>query len=154
MALFLIAIAFPAAAADDEFYGTYKLVSSSRTVLATGQVETYTGERGYITYGKDGRMMVLIVRGDRPKAESFEKMTDQQRADLFRSMTAYTGTYTFDGKTMQHHIDIAGNEIWSGTTQSRDVRKDGERLVYTTRPAPTPRDGKLSITTLTWEKLK
>ena len=52
-------------------------------------------------------MLVLIVRGNRPKPESLAKMTDQQRADLFRSMTSYGGTYKFDGKSIEHHIDIS-----------------------------------------------
>ena len=99
-------------------------------------------------------MLVLIVRDDRPKAESLAKMTDQQRADLYRSMTAYGGTYKFDGKTMEHHIDISWNEVWTGTTQFRDVKKDGKRLIYTTRPAPNSRDGRMGITTLVWEKVR
>jgi len=120
----IVALSFTASTAqvEDEFYGTYTLISSTRKILDTGQVETFTRERGFITYGKDGRMLVLIVRDDRPKAESLAKMTDQQRADLYRSMTAYGGTYKFDGKTMEHHIDISWNEVWTGTTQFRDVR--------------------------------
>jgi len=35
-------------------------------------------------YGADGRMLVLIAYGDRPKAESSAKLTDEQRAGLFR----------------------------------------------------------------------
>ena len=150
----IAALSFSASADEDEFYGTYTLISSTRTLLDTGQVDTSAQERGFITYGKDGRFLVLIVRGERPKAESIEKMTDQQRADLLRSMTSYGGTYKFDGKTMEHHIDISWNEIWTGTTQFRDVKKDGERLIYTTHPAPNIRDGKMSVTTLVWEKLK
>jgi hypothetical protein len=33
-------------------------------------------------------------------------------------------------------------------------QKEGDRLVYTTKPAPFPRDGKMSINTLVWEKVK
>ena len=55
---------------------------------------------------------------------------------------------------MEHHIDISWNELWTGTTQFRDVKKDGNRLIYTTHPAPNARDGKMSITTLVWEKVK
>lgn len=62
---------------------------------------------GYITYGKDGRMMVVIVRHPRPKPEAIDKISDQDAARLFRTMTAYGGTYRFDGKTIEHHIDIA-----------------------------------------------
>jgi hypothetical protein len=148
------ALSCSANAAEDEIYGTYTLTSSSRKLLDTGQVEAFGREQGFITYGKDGRMLVLIVRGNRPKPESLAKMTDQQRADLFRSMTAYGGTYKFDGKSIEHHIDISWNEVWTGTTQIRDVKKDGDRLIYTTRPAPFAGDGKMSVVTLVWEKVK
>jgi hypothetical protein len=154
LAVAIAALPFSVSALEDESYGTYTLISTSRTILDTGQVETFARERGFITYGKDGRMMVIIVRGDRPKAESIEKMTDQQRAVLHRLMTAYGGTYKFDGKTMEHHIDISSNEVWTGTTQFRDVKKDGDRLIYTTHPAANIRDGKMSVTTLVWEKIK
>ena len=98
--------------------------------------------------------MVLIIRGDRPKPESFEKMTDQHRIALFGSMTAYAGAFTFDGKTVQHHIDISWNETWTGTTQIRDVHRDGERLSISTRPVPSSRDGRMSVITLVWEKVR
>jgi hypothetical protein len=143
-----------AVAADEKLEGTYKLISSTRTILDTGQVETFANEQGFITYGNDGRMLVLIIRGGRPKPESLEKMTDQQRADLFRTLNAYGGTYNFDGKTMEHHIDISANEVWTGTTQIRDIKKEGDRLIYTTRPAPFVGDGKMSVQTLVWEKVK
>jgi hypothetical protein len=154
LAITLTALSLPASAVDEEFYGTYALISSTRTILTTGQVDAFTQERGFITYGKDGRMLVLIVRGERPKAESLEKMTDQQRADSFRSMTAYGGTYTFDGKRMEHHIDISWNEVLTGSTLFRDVKKEGNRLIYTTHPAPNASNGKMSVTTLVWEKVK
>ena len=124
-------------------------------ILDTGQVVDTFGTQpvGFIMYGKDGRMMSIIVRGDRAKPTN-ENLTDQQRADLHRSMTAYGGTYTFDGKTVTHHIDISWNESWTGTSVIRDVRKEGDKLIYSTRPAPSPIDGKMSIATLIWEKAK
>ena len=122
LAAAITALPFFVNAAEDGFYGTYTLISTSRTRLDTGQVETFARGRGFITYGKDGRMMVIIVRGDRPKAESIEKrMTDHQRAELHRLMTAYGGTYRFDGKTMEHRIDISWNELWTGTTRFREM---------------------------------
>ena len=149
-----VALPLTASAADDEIYGTYQLISRTRTVVDTGQVIELPKDYGFITYGQDGRMMVISVRGNRPKPESLEKMTDQQRAALHASMTAYGGTYKFDGKTIEHHIDISWNEVWTGTKQVRNVKRDGNRLIYTTRPAPSPDDGKVSISTLVWEKVK
>ena len=73
-------------------------------------------------------MMVIIVRSDRPRPESPDKMNDQQRIELFRSMSAYGGTYTFHGDRVEHHIDISSNEVWTGTTVIRDIKKEEDRL--------------------------
>ena len=56
LAAAITALPFLVNAAEDEFYGTYTLISTSRTRLDTGQVETFARERGFITYGKDGRI--------------------------------------------------------------------------------------------------
>jgi hypothetical protein len=140
--------------ADDDLAGTYKLVVEQRLIVDTGQIVPVSNPDGYITYTSDGRMLVLIVRNPRPKPESIEQTTDQQRADLFRTMTAYGGTYKFDGSTIEHNIDISWNGVWTGTKQIRYVKRDGERLVYTTPPFRFHTDGKLSINTLIWEKVK
>jgi len=96
--------------------GTYRLISTTAKMLETGLEEKYTDESGYITYGRDGRMFVLLVRGKRPKPESLEKMTDQQRADLFRTVTAYSGRYAFDGKTVVQR--------WEDERQNPDLREN------------------------------
>ena len=69
-------------------------------------------------------------------------------------MLAYGGTYKFDGNKVQHQIDISWNEVWTGTTVIRDIKIDGEKLVHTTRPAPFSGDGKMSVVTLVWQKVK
>ena len=99
-------------------------------------------------------MIVLITMSNRPVPESIGKMTDQQRAELLRSMVAYTGTYKFDGKSVEHHVDVAWNEVWNGTLLKLDAVRNGDRLTYTTAPIPFAGDGKLSITTLIWERVK
>jgi len=134
--------------------GTYRLISSTRTIVATGQVEDAFGTDpiGYITYGKDHRMTVLIVKRDRPKP-TFKTLDDAQKITLFDSMAAYCGTYTFDGNTVLHKIDASWNEILTGTTQMRSVKKQGRRLIYTTAASPAPTDGQISTSTLIWEKV-
>jgi hypothetical protein len=142
--------------ADEVLDGTWKLVSSKRTNTATGATVDTLGPapQGFIMYGRDGRMMVIEARGDRPKPADLAKMTDQQRSQLFSSMLAYAGTYKFDGKTIEHHIDLSWNQAWTGTAQAREVKKEGDRLIYTTRPAPSPIDGSMGFATLVWEKVK
>ena len=154
--LFILIFSVGPIAAQEVLEGTWKLVSSTRTNTTTGATTDSFGPNplGYITYGKDGRMMVLITRSDRPKPDSTDKMTDEQRSRLFSSMLAYSGTYKFDGETIEHHIDGSWNQVWTGTTQIRNVKKDGDRLIYTTQPGPSPIDGSLGFATLVWEKVK
>lgn len=151
---FVAALPFAAHAAEEELYGTYALVSTSQKLVETGQVDTYTNERGFITYTREGRMFVVIARGERPKPESLAKMTDAQRVGLFRTLTAYTGTYKFDGKAIEHDIDVSWNEVWTGTAQIRHFSRDGDTITLATDPGPRPTDGKLAVTTLVWRKVK
>jgi hypothetical protein len=152
------ALSFPALGDDQGLEGTYKLVSSSRQILETGKIVDTFGKHpaGYMNYGRDGRMLVLIVadKDDRPAPVSAGAMTDEQRANLFRTMVAYGGTYKYDGHTIEHHLDISWNQAWTGTTQVRDIQKEGDKLIYKTRPAPFFDDGKMSVVTLVWQKVQ
>jgi hypothetical protein len=66
-------LSFGGHAAESDLYGTYRLVSTVTEMADTGQIDTEAKESGFITYGSDGRMSVLIIRGDRPKPESLAK---------------------------------------------------------------------------------
>jgi hypothetical protein len=46
--------------------------------------------KGYVIYGRDGRMLVLITHDGRPKP-SRTGMTDQDRADQYRTLDTYGG---------------------------------------------------------------
>ena len=156
LALAVIAVAIPyqATADDTDITGMYRLVSEQRKIVDTGEIVAGSGSQGFISYDKSGRMLVVLVRSPRPNPENLDKMTDQDRLGLFRTMTAYSGMYKFDGRTVEHSIDISWNEAWTGTTVIRDFKKEGDKLVYTTRPAPSPVDGKMSVVTVVWEKVK
>ncbi len=143
-------------AGDEQLYGTWRLISFTRTILATGETTDIFGKspHGFINYGRDGRMLVLFVSDKRPKPADLAKMTDQERAELFKTMFAYGGTYTYDGKTIKHHIDVSWNQTWTGTEQIREVKFEGNRLILSTIPAPSAIDGKLVTAVLTWERVQ
>ncbi|MGH8611440.1 MAG: lipocalin-like domain-containing protein [Gammaproteobacteria bacterium] len=145
-----------AEAGNEELYGTWRLVSYAQTIVATGETTEIFGKapRGFVNYGRDGRMMVLIVKDERPKPADLAKMTDQERAELFKTLVAYGGTYTRDAKTITHHLDISWNEIWTGTDQVRNVKFDGRKVILSTNPQPRSQDGKVAISIVTWEKLE
>src|SRR5262249_28056415 len=95
--LALAVLSTPAFGGQEELLGTWKLISMQRKIVETGQTLDAFGPNpsGFLMYGEAGRMIVLIAMRNRPKPESIERITDQQRGDLFRSMIAYTGTYKF-----------------------------------------------------------
>ena len=115
-ALFLCKTAL---AQNQQLYGTWRLVSSVTTVLSTGEKYNALGKAplGYITYGPEGRMQVIIVsdQRSRPGHAAIAAMTDQERKDLLMTLTAYAGTYIFDGKTVTHHIELSWNQVWYGS---------------------------------------
>jgi hypothetical protein len=159
LAAFIIALSAyrPAVAADLELVGTYEFVSASVTYQETGEVvpDVFGKEaNGFIMYGNDGRMLVLITYAGRPKPGRTEKITDEQRIALYNTMQAYGGTYTFDGKTVQHHVDICWDEVRCGTTVARDVERSGDTLVLRTHPGPFAMDGRIVVNTIVWRKVK
>ena len=66
-----------------ELYGTWQLESSRQTIVATGEVRFPQGHapRGFLIYGEDGRMSVIILHTSRPKPD-LAKLTDMERAAL------------------------------------------------------------------------
>ena len=143
----------PRALIPADLVGSWRLLRTMSRDLETGDEEVYQGESGTVMYGADGRMSAVIVRGVRPWPASLDTMTDAHRLALFTSFTGYAGTYTFDGRTVSHHIDTAWNEVWTGTTQRRDVVLDGRRLTLTTHPSPRSKDGRMGVRTLVFEKI-
>jgi hypothetical protein len=156
ISILILLISSGAKAENDELYGTWRLVSNKRMVLATGETMDAFGKspKGFINYSRDGRMFVLIVNDNRPKPPDLAKMTDQERVELFKTMIAYGGTYTYDGKIVTHHIDISWNENWTGTDSVREVKLEGNKLILSTHPHTDPIDGKITTAVVTWERVQ
>jgi hypothetical protein len=138
----------------ERMIGTWRLVATVIEDLSTGQkTDAWGGDAlGYINYGPDGRMMVINARSGREKPQG-PVPTETEAADLFKSMLAYAGTYSVDGDVVTHHVDISWNETWTGTRQVRKARFDGNRVHLSADPALDVASGKMSVRTMTWEKL-
>jgi hypothetical protein len=120
----------------------------------TGQkVEPFGAHpEGYLSYGLDGRMYAIVVReGRKPPAGV---PTDAEKLELFAGMAAYAGTYTIEGDTVRHHVDISWIEAWTATTQVRRFRIEGNVLYIQSPAAKDPLDGRLSSATLVWTKVR
>lgn len=154
--ILVLAMSFAAnAQANEELYGTWRLVSWTRQVVGTGESADMFGKapHGYLNYGRDGRMFSIIVKENRPKPADLAKMTDQERAELFNTMLAYGGTFKVDGGRVVHNVDISWNENWTGTAQVRNFRIEGRRLSISYGPQ-IGSDGRQITGVLTWEKVQ
>jgi lipocalin-like protein len=134
--------------------GTWKLLSAVREDVSSGVRSDLLGANpiGYINYAPHGRMMVINVGGERPKPATGSATSAEAEA-LFRSMTSYAGTYTIDGSEITHHVDVSWNESWTGTRQKRFARFEGNRVYLSSPPSPDPVTGRMSVRTMTWEKV-
>ena len=125
LALFLMTVKPSFADDPAKIVGIWKLVSYEVESQATGQREPVLGKAptGILIFTSE-RRMIVVNTGEGRKAPN----TDQDRADLFKSMVAYTGTYRVEGDKWITKVDVAANPAWVGTEQTRFFRVDGDRL--------------------------
>ncbi len=139
-----------------ELCGTWRLISFTQTILATDETIDVFGKapQGFINYGHDGRVIVLMVKDVRPKPSGLADMTDQERVELFKTMVAYAGTYTVGTNTVTHHLDVSWNQIFTGADQVRNIDFDGRHLIMSTNPQPRSQDGRVARSVMRWERLQ
>ena len=148
----LACVAMQPAIADNhgKLVGTWKLVSYEMEVQATGAREAPLGANpsGYILFTADGRLMVVLTGEGRKAAAS-----DQDRAELLKSLVAYTGLYRVEGGKWIAKVDVAHNPAWVGTEQARSFKLDGERLEESTALMNRPDKGMVRWV-LNWMRVK
>ena len=139
----LFPLSIPANAGDNSILGTWKFQSFVREVIATGERQNEFGEKpsGYISYQPDGRMFAVLV-GDNRHKPAGTVPTDEEKAKLFGTLIAYSGTYTLDGDKVTHKIDVSWNQSWTGADQVRFFKVEGNTLTITTAINKNPRDGR------------
>jgi hypothetical protein len=78
---------------------------------------------GYVVFNAEGRVF-LVVTGEARKPAK----TSQERAELFTTLIAYTGTYRLEGDKWTTKVEVAWIPEWVGTEQVRSLTVNGERL--------------------------
>ena len=135
-----------------QIVGTWKLVSVMYEDQATKALTPIMGDnpRGYQIATKDGRSLALATPAGRKAPE-----TDDERAQAFRTMIAYSGRYRVEGSTITTKVEAAWNESWVGGEQVRFVRFEGDKLHIESPPMPHPNvGGKVVRVIVTWERDK
>jgi len=97
-----------------QIVGVWKLVSVMYEDQATKTLSPIMGDnpRGYQIATPDGRWLALATPTGRTAPA-----TDDERAQAFRTMIAYSGRYRVDGSTITTKVDVAWNESWVGGEQ-------------------------------------
>ena len=142
-------------AEENPVIGTWRLQSYVREVSATGQRYNLFGDKpdGYIGYAPDGRMYAIFVNTERTTPQE-TVATDEEKAKLFSTITAYAGTYTLEQDKVVHHVDVSWNQAWTGTDQVRFYKLDGDTLTITTAPYKSYADGQEGVSILVWKKIE
>ena len=133
--------------------GTWKLISFDIEYQESGERQSLFGAnpKGYAIFTPEGRMMALITSAGRKPGKAIE-----EKAELLRTMMAYTGIYRLDGDRIVTKIDISWNEEWTGGDQERYFRFNGDQLDIVTgwMPDPFHPERRISRGILTWQRAK
>jgi Lipocalin-like domain len=125
----LILSSLPSHAADSKaLVGVWQLISYQTEFQDGSPKRAMFGEHptGYIIFTREGRLMAVIEAEGRKTPT-----TDLDRADLLKTLVAYSGTYRIEGNQWIASIDTAWNPAWDGTDQVRSFLIVGNRLTVT-----------------------
>ena len=134
--------------AQPSLVGVYKVISLTAEVDGSPPHEIFgKAPRGFAMF-TPSRVTFLITAEGRKFGKAVE-----DRAALWDTLAAYSGTYELQGSKFVVSVDVCANEIWNGTKQVRNWRLDGNRLTITTQPAPYSRDpSKMAVVRLLAER--
>jgi hypothetical protein len=149
---------FDATAENANPVGDWALVSVTFVNVDAGETTRAWGEHpsGQLTYSANGRMIAVLTADPkmRKPVDPTSDKADEERAALYRTMSAYSGTWTAHGTTVTHKVDVAVDASWVGTDQVRFVSLYKDDLTIETAPKLC-RDGKTTYkVTLVWKRIK
>jgi Lipocalin-like domain len=149
-------------AENNPLIGTWKLIGAT-AINPDGSVEPElygSNPNGYITYTFDGHMMVMFSRSDRrlfsqdvrsPLSKEMQSMPIEELAQAFITFNAYAGTYTLNGNTVTHHINVASIPNRIGTDLVRTFTFSDNQLALKTPSIIV--DGIPKVFELVWERV-
>jgi len=120
--------------AESGLIGVWKLTSAANEIVQTKERQVPYGEHpaGYLIVTPERFAVIITGEGRKPP------QNDEDRLFSFRTMFAYTGLYRIEGNRLTTGVEVAWNEAWTGTDQTRIFRLEGEKLFIESIPAPSP----------------
>jgi len=139
-AVFMLAVLLAASSAHADnsrlILGVWKLMTHDLEFQDGSPGRKLFGQSppGYLIFTAEGRMMTVLEAEGRKPAR-----TDEDRANLLRSVAAYSGMYRLEQDRWITKVDVAWTPLIHGTEQVRHYKLDGDRLEVVTPWAPDPR---------------
>jgi Lipocalin-like domain len=135
---------------DQALIGTWKLRSCILEDIDTGEQKFVWGvnPNGYIVVSAEGRWIVIQTAEGRRAP-----VNDEDRGAAFKSLLAYSGKCRTEGSKIVISVDIAADESWNGTEQTRFYSIDGGQLYIEAPPQRYANfGGKVMRGLLTWQR--
>jgi hypothetical protein len=135
---------------SQQIIGVWKLVSVMYEDQESKAMTPIMGEHpfGYQIATPDGRWLALATPAGRGVPA-----TDEERAQAFRTMIAYSGRYRVEGSTITTKVEVAWNESWVGGEQVRHIRFEADKLFIESPPMPHPNMyGKTVRVIVVWQR--
>ncbi|MEM7556889.1 MAG: lipocalin-like domain-containing protein [Cyanobacteria bacterium P01_A01_bin.84] len=147
---------------NNPLLGTWKLISIT-AISPDGNInqEAFgSNPVGYITYTPESKMTVIFSKSDRallpgnapsPLTDFIHSVSFEERAIAFTTFNAYAGSYTINGNTVTHHVEIASvpNRVGKNLTRTFSL-KDNQ---VTLRTPQSKSDRTPKIFELVWERV-
>jgi hypothetical protein len=131
-------------------------LKSWEVVDANGAVDHPFGEKpvGCIMYGPEGYMSVAFMSPGRTPFAAADILggTTEEKCAAIETYISYCGRYEVKGDHVYHHIDVSLFPNWTGVTQERIVRLDGDTLRISTPPLLIK--GKVQTSHLVWKRAR
>lgn len=128
-AIIWLGLGTPSADADDKLVGSWKMVAFKVQANDSGEIKDALGPRpqGRMILTASGFITNYRVADGRKPAR-----TDAERAELLRTMAAWTGRYRVEGNKLIVKTESAWNEEGTGSEHPRTYLLEGNKLTLTT----------------------
>lgn len=152
---FLVTLAQPMAAQDlgSQLVGVWAIKSNITKETATGKEVGLMGDnpQGFAFFTKGGHFAFVLTAKER-KGPAGAQITDAERAALYATMAATTGTFKVEGSKVTLTYVATSNQIWVGTTQTRTIEIVGSKLTWTSPPQKNMNTGTETVFVITMER--
>jgi Lipocalin-like domain len=146
----------PAAAQDpaSSIVGVWKLISFERKEVGTGKTAQPFGEHptGYRVHTRGGHAFYMFFGANRKAPAG--SITDADRVELFKTMTAAGGTYEVEGNKVVFHADVSAAQSSPGGILTYRFEIAGKTLTMTTDSMKNPAGGPESYFLSTYERVE